>query len=416
MKIIHFADLHLGVERYSRTDPETGLPSRLLDYLQALDYLVDYALENGVDLVVFAGDAYQNREPSQTHQREFAKRIRRLAGGGVPLFLLTGNHDLPNALAKATSIEIFDTLSVERVHVANRPAVHRIPTPGGEIQVAALPWLRRSALLSREDTKDLDIAQINQRLEQILTDIIAQQAAELDKSLPAVLCAHTWVSGAKVGSESGMTIGQEHTLLLSNVARPAFDYVALGHIHRQQVLSEAGARPPVVYAGSLERLDFGEEADDKGFYLVEIDPALPPGERTVSFEFHPVPGRRFLTISVELEAETEDPTETVLAAIQARQEDLAGAIVRLRLNLPAALEGQLHDNDIRAALADCHHYTIGREIRRQTRARLGDSPVEGITPYQALRDYLAGRADISPERAATLLEAGEKLIREDTEP
>ena len=128
MKIIHFADLHLGVETYGHINPETGLSSRLEDYLKALDQVVDYAIENKIDLVLFCGDAYKSREPSQTQQREFAKRIKRLSEGGVPLFLLIGNHDLPNALGRATTIEIFDTLSVPNVYVANRPGIHRVQT------------------------------------------------------------------------------------------------------------------------------------------------------------------------------------------------------------------------------------------------------------------------------------------------
>ena len=78
MKILHFADLHLGVESYGRIDPATGLPSRLLDFLSAFDHVVDYAIENRVDLVLFCGDAYKTREPTQTQQREFAKRLNRL--------------------------------------------------------------------------------------------------------------------------------------------------------------------------------------------------------------------------------------------------------------------------------------------------------------------------------------------------
>ena len=112
VKILHFADLHLGVESYGRLDPATGLSSRLLDFLNALDQVVDYALENKVDLVLFCGDAYKSREPTQTQQREFAKRISRLSTNGIPIFLLIGNHDLPNAIGKATSTEIFDTLTV----------------------------------------------------------------------------------------------------------------------------------------------------------------------------------------------------------------------------------------------------------------------------------------------------------------
>src|SRR3972149_11914275 len=101
MKILHFSDLHLGVENYGRIDPATGLSSRLNDFLAALDELVDYAVAVRADLVIFCGDAYKTREPTQTQQREFARRIRRLSDAGIPVFLLIGNHDLPNAFSRA---------------------------------------------------------------------------------------------------------------------------------------------------------------------------------------------------------------------------------------------------------------------------------------------------------------------------
>src|SRR4030042_2421927 len=118
MKIVHFADLHLGVENYGRTDPATGLNSRLMDFLAAFDQLVDYCLENHVDLVVFCGDAYKTREPTQTQQREFARRINRLASSGIPVFLLIGNHDMPNAVGRATATALFATLTVKNVYVS----------------------------------------------------------------------------------------------------------------------------------------------------------------------------------------------------------------------------------------------------------------------------------------------------------
>ena len=75
MRVLHFADLHIGVENYGRPLPELGWSSRMQDFLAAFDYLVDYALAEGVDAVVFAGDAYKDREPKQTQQREFARRL-----------------------------------------------------------------------------------------------------------------------------------------------------------------------------------------------------------------------------------------------------------------------------------------------------------------------------------------------------
>ncbi len=406
MKILHFADLHLGVESYGRIDPATGLPSRLLDFLSAFDHVVDYAIENRVDLVLFCGDAYKTREPTQTQQREFAKRLNRLSTNNIPTFLLVGNHDLPNAIGRATTTEIFDTLAVKNVYVSNRPDIYRIPTPGGTVQIASLPWLRRSSLLSREESRNLDFDQIKEKLQQTLTKTIALNASKLDPSLPSILAAHVWVAGAQIGSEKQMTIGQEHVLLLSNVTSPAFDYVALGHIHKHQVLSES---PPAVYAGSLARLDFSDEEDDKGFFLVEIEPDG-AGERRVSFEFHPISSRRFLTINVALDAQDLDPTTTVLRAIAGQEDKISEAIVRLNITLPAEIEGQLRDSDIREALKEAHFFTIARETLREARQRLGQFTAEEITPLDALKAYLESKK-ASPERTKVLMEYGERLIR-----
>ena len=80
-------------------------------------------------------------------------------------------------------------------------------------------------------------------MQEALTQVIATKAAALDPSLPAILAAHVLVGDARVGrgSESLMSIGQEPAVLLSNIALPAFDYVALGHIHKHQVLKRKSA-------------------------------------------------------------------------------------------------------------------------------------------------------------------------------
>jgi exonuclease SbcD len=407
MKIVHFADLHLGVENYGHINPETGLSSRLEDYLKALDQVIDYALNSKVDLVLFCGDAYKTREPSQTQQREFAKRLKRLSEGGIPLFLLIGNHDLPNALGRATAIEIFDTLAVPNVYVGNRPGIWKIQTKSGEVQVAGLPWVRRSALLSREDTRNLDFNQINERLQQALTRIIYDQAAQLDPSLPAVLAAHVWVLNAKVGTEKSMSIGQEHMLLLSSVAQPAFDYVALGHIHRGQTLSE---NPPVVYSGSLERVDFGDEDDEKGFYVINIGPDTSAAKRQVSYEFHPIQARRFFTLPIDIGTDDGDPTATVVKAIELNMNKIKDAVTRIEIRLPSAVSNKLRDYEIRNLVKDAYYLTISKDIQRESRLRLANSHMEGITPEDALKAWLEGK--YSPERAKLLFEYGQKLIQE----
>ncbi|MEX0787364.1 MAG: metallophosphoesterase, partial [Anaerolineales bacterium] len=91
IRLLHFADVHIGMENYGRLDPATGTSSRVRDFLDRLDEMIDYALQGEADLAVFAGDAFKNRDPEPTHQREFAARIKRLADA-MPVLVAVGNH------------------------------------------------------------------------------------------------------------------------------------------------------------------------------------------------------------------------------------------------------------------------------------------------------------------------------------
>jgi exonuclease SbcD len=171
--------------------------------------------------------------------------------------------------------------------------------------------------------------------------------------------------------------------------------------------------PAVVYSGSLERLDFSEEEDNKGFYLVEIEPDKETGKRQVSFDFHPVTGRPFLTVNVNIEPQDTDPTATVLRTISEQEGRVRDAIVRLQISLPAEIGGQLRDNDIRNAVKEAHYFTVAKEIKRETRLRLGKWTAEEITPLEALKAYLEWKKPpVTPERTKVLLEYGERLIQE----
>ena len=409
MRILHFSDVHIGVESYGSTDPDTGLSTRLLDFLATFDEVVDFALDNSVDLVLFAGDAYKSRDPSQTHQREFARRIARLSREGVPVFLLVGNHDLPHIASRATALDIFPTLSVPNVTIGDRLDTYIVHTAAGPLQVVALPWIRRSAFLAREETRSLTIDEINRQLQERVTNLLAWQIQSLDPSLPAILTAHVSLNTARTSSEQSMLLGRDPVLMQSALARPELDYVALGHIHKRQTLSQ---NPYVVYSGSLERIDFGEENDDKGFCVIDLDTTAPRGQRLVDFRFQPVNARRFLTIEVAVDAD-EDPTQEALKAIARRR--VADAIVRVRITMPQEVEAQLRENEVRDALASAHFVApIVRDVTRERRTRLGGASVEGLSPKEALRLYLE-TTKAPAERAQVLLSYAERLINEESE-
>jgi exonuclease SbcD len=203
-----------------------------------------------------------------------------------------------------------------------------------------------------------------------------------------------------------MVVGRDPVLLPSIIAHPAFDYVALGHVHRHQHLSE---KPPVLYAGSLERFDFGDEDQDKGFYVVDIE--LKGKERHVTYEFQKVNARRFVTVKVDIDSGDIDPTATVLKTIAQHQTKIENAVVRVQLSLPGAVETLLRDAEINKALKVAHYVTIAKEVRQESRLRLGQWTSQELTPVEALRKYLEMKK-VPEDRKKVLLEYGERLVLE----
>jgi exonuclease SbcD len=394
------------MENYGRVDPVTGLSTRLGDFLRTLNFALDWALNSDVHLVVIAGDIFKNRDPTPTVQREFAKCIRKLSEADMPTFIVVGNHDVPNALQRANTVEIYSTLAIPQVTIAQRPGVHVIETRAGRVQVVGLPWLSRAYLLGNKDLRNLDPDSLNKALLDLVESFIDTSAEKLDPALPALLVAHASVQGAVFSSERDIMLGQDVVLPRSVVANPRFDYVAMGHIHKHQVLSQT--RPPIVYPGSLERIDFGEQNDKKGFVSVEIDEPGPDGVREVRHEFHEVPARPFLTIKVN--ADVDFPTEEVLRRIDEHEDEIKDAVVRLMIETTPERLRDLRQDEVRRALnaKGPSFSAVIPNTTRTHRMRLGDQVIEQMSPRQALEIYLRNK-DTPPERVEVLLRHYDKL-------
>jgi exonuclease SbcD len=403
IRLLHLADLHIGVENYGRVDAATGLNGRVMDFLRRLDGVIEYALENEIDLALFAGDAYKNRDPNSTYRREFARRIKRLADAGIPLLLLVGNHDLPSQERRASSVEIFRTLNVPNVTVANRDRLHRLQTRRGQsIQVATVPYPIRQRLLAHEEYKGRTIAELDSLVQELVAENIRALAAQVDPEVPAVLVGHFSVSEAKYGSERTVMLGRDVVVLKSVLADPIWDYVALGHIHRHQELNK-GSHPPIVYSGSLERIDFGEEKEAKGFVVAEI------GRGEADWQFHPVSARPFVTIRADVRAEP-DPLAALLETIA--EHDLDGTVVRLLVQAQAEQEGLLRDADVHRALDEAYYVAgVSIEVERTYRQRLGGESFEELTPSELLSRYLESKG-MSPERIEVLLDQALEIMQD----
>jgi DNA repair protein SbcD/Mre11 len=401
IRLLHFADLHIGMENYGRLDPVTGTSSRVRDFLERLDEVIDYALAHRADVAIFAGDAFKNREPDPTQQREFAQRIKRLADQ-VPTLLLVGNHDMPGMAVKASAVDIFQALAVPGVIVGHKSGFQEVATRRGPIFLAWMPYPMRNRLLAREENQGKTIDELEQRLRQTVSDILRDLAHEAAQHpMPRVLAGHFSVAEAKLGSERTVMLGRDVAMMTSTLADPAWDYVALGHIHRHQDLNPGGT-PPVVYSGSLERIDFGEEREDKGFCWVELE------RGAARWQFLPVKARRFHTLQVDVRKAPE-PTTAVVEAVSKAEVD--GAVVRVQVRLRADQQASFRENEVQAALAKAASVSVVREVETDARARLGDLAPETLTPLELVQHYFEAR-NVEPDRVRQLLARAEDLLRD----
>jgi len=377
LKLLHFADAHIDMTNFGSHDPETGLPERVMDFLRSLDTIVQAAIYEKVDLVIFAGDAYKDRAPAPTFQREWGRRLMRLSKAGIPTILLTGNHDISPSQRKAHAMQEFDTLAPEHIRVVSSL---RLLTPadleGLPVQVLAIPWITRAGVMQSISAGETDEEDPLRVIENGVSDWLNLALNETNPSIPTILTAHASVAGAKLGNEQEIKIGRDVILPLGLVCNPRFDYVALGHIHRHQDLN-LGSHPPVVYPGSIERLDFGEVNEEKGFVIAQIE----KGHTT--YQWRKLPIRKFIDRSVTLVDEL-NVNDKIIAAMPS-QEELKDAIVRLKITYPQGYEVLIDETRLHNYAKDAFEFKLHKISVSEARSRLPDGQVtSSLSPLELL--------------------------------
>lgn len=400
---MHFGDVHLGVETYGKYNPETGLNTRLEDFTAALNQAVDIALEHQVDLAVFAGDAYKARDPNQTHQRAFAFCLKRLTDAGVPVAMLVGNHDIPNTRGRAHALEIYGLLGGAGVTILQMPRVAEIQTRKGVVLVAGMPYLTRSRVLAQDEAKSKNVEEVAHLIRDKYADYIAEMAREVAEKPDyiALLTGHFTVADARVGVQNFLLNPNEPQVAVTNITHPVFSYVAMGHVHKYQDMHK-GQQPPVVYCGSIDRIDFGERAEAKGFVIADIEK-----NRPTRVTFMPLKTRPFLAIDIDTGA-SEDPTKAILDEIT--RHPIADSIVRVTYKVPPDRAPLVRTDEVRRALSAAHLIVaLSREMPPAEALIRSQVLTEAVTPEKALLTYLEMQPRLK-HRTDELLQAAKPLF------
>ena len=329
----------------------------------------------------------------------------RLSRAAIPTQLLLGNHALSPALGRAHALDPFDTLEVPNVRVLDKPQFLGPDDLWGlPLQVIALPWVTRSGLMASQGLSAAEPGKVFEALEERLTELVQDWTEQADASLPLVLTAHGSVQGAVYGGERTVMLGGDLVLPGSLVRDPHLDYVALGHIHKPQNLNE-NAHPPVIYPGSIERVDFGEVADDKFFVVAKVE----RGHTEV--EWRQLTGvRPFVDRFVRLTSQ-EQVTETILKKLPP-QKELDGAVLRLVLEYPRDWEKLIDEAALRQYAAGTFELHLVKRPQVDARIRLPeDRAVGSLSPLELLEVYWDG-SHVPQDEQVELKKLAEEIIRD----
>src|SRR5262245_17319197 len=301
VRVLFVSDTHIGFDWPAR--PRVVRHRRGDDFFQNFERALEPARTGEVDVVVHGGDLlYRSRVPAGRVEPALA-RLKRLASSGVPVLLVPGNHERGRIPYPLLAVH-------EGLHVFDRPL--SVVLDAGGVRVAFIGF---------PHTHD-----IRRRFPQML----AAARSENTTADVGVLRLHQCVEGATCGPGNfTFRFGAD---VIRTADLPKDVAVTLsGHIHRHQVLRPAG-RPPVIYAGSVERTSFAEAPETKGFVVLELTQS-----GLGSFEFRPLPTRPMVARTVHFD--DADPMEAhgrVAAAIDSTPH---AAVVHLRITgaIPATL-------------------------------------------------------------------------------
>jgi exonuclease SbcD len=415
-RILHFADAHIDLSNYGRRDPSSGLPLRVLDFLASLDEIVSTAIAESVDCVLFAGDAYKDQNPAPTFQREWGQRIMRLSQAGIPTLLLVGNHDISPSMGRAHALTEFNTLQVPHVRVIDEPVflssedLSALCPPGKQLglQLIALPWISRTAMAAALDLKTRDMEVIHGAMGQKISEDLDRWLNKADPDLPTVLAAHASVEGASYGAERSVSLGRDLILPKSLVADPRLDYTALGHIHKRQELNP-GEHPPVVYPGSIERVDFGEAGDEKFFLIANVE------KGKTELDWRQLKNiRRFLDIQLKLSSK-EKIIEQIQGALPPGDQ-IKDSILRLVLDYPRAWDPLIDEAPIRDLVQEAFEFHFIKQPQTEPRIRLPKDRVIGSLTAEELLDQYWEISQTPADEIKELKDLAQEILHSEEDP
>ena len=247
MRFLHLADLHIGkrVNGFSMIEDQKFVFEQVYSVIE----------NEKIDGIIMAGDIYDKPVPSAEAVKLFDEMLTRLVSMDLPIFVISGNHDSAERIGFGSDILSAAKVYMSRVYNGNLQKIE-LEDDYGKINVYLLPFIKPATvknIYKEAEIKDYDDA---------LAYVLNQE--KIDETKRNVIVSHQFVTGAMRSESEEVSVGGLDNVSVENY--DAFDYVALGHIHRAQQMGRESAR----YAGTLLKYSFSEEKHNKSMTIVDL--------------------------------------------------------------------------------------------------------------------------------------------------
>jgi len=271
MKLLHTSDWHLGRSLYGK--------KRYEEFEAFLTWLAESIQEQGVDVVLIAGDVFDTSAPSNRAQELYYRFLCRVAASSCRhVVVIAGNHDSPSFLNAPREL-----LKALNVHVVGTPSMHPedevLVLDNGEekpaLIVCAVPYLRDRDIRVAEAGESIEDKEqkLVEGIRSHYADVAAaaeQRRADIGTDIPIVAMGHLFTAGGKTLEDDG--VRSLYVGSLAHVTAGMFpdnlDYIALGHLHIPQCVASSEV---IRYSGSPLPMGFGEAQQRKSVCLVAFD-------------------------------------------------------------------------------------------------------------------------------------------------
>ena len=392
MLLVHTADFHLGVGLLEAPVGSAVWQRRVEDFISRMMDIAREAIRLRADFLVVAGDIFQSTHPRGWLLHEFARFIRVLVENRVQVVAIAGNHDQPRVVDSSTHLDALAELKIRGFHYVRRPTAIELEGAysGRRVRFICLPYVHPT--LTKEGA--LDTMAYERMVESKLRELAEEPSADY-----TVTVAHFLVYGAKEGSERLLRPGVYEAPVSPRIfTLPSVSYTALGHVHKHQEVARRA-----FYSGSIERVNFGEASEEKGFIVVEEE----RGE--LKPRFSPLPCRKMVSLSVDVSG-SRNPTSRLLEEIRA-QAGLEEAILKLTVRARREQLTSLSTREVDKALEamGCFYWVLRYDVAYERPRSL--SLTSAMTLEEALERYVR-QLSLRKSLEEKVIEEGKRILRE----